>query len=92
MKAPSLCPNYCPKANLQILSYYGFSLNFGEKTNLQSRPDKEEDNYGLLKVQNLSDFNVATWFFNEDEMVGWQHLLHGHESSKLKETVKVREA
>ena len=80
--APPSWPNYCPKANLQIPSYYGFNLNFGEKTNLQSRADKVEDNYGLLKAQNLSDFNMATWFSNENEMVGWQHLLHGHESEQ----------
>ena len=80
--APPSWPKYCPKANLQIPSYYGFNLNFGEKTNLQSRADNEEDNYGLLKAQNLSDFNLATWFSNEDEMVGWQYLLSGHESEQ----------
>ena len=28
----------------------------------------------------------------EDEMVGWHHRLEGHELSKLRETVKIREA
>ena len=28
----------------------------------------------------------------EDEMVGWQHPLNGHELSKLQEMVKDREA